>query len=154
MPYPQQLLNAYLKTGRPVISAVEVEPQDVKRLGMIDIGEDKGENTFRVKGLVEKPDPDKSPSLFASAGSFLLTPDLIPILEQEKTGVGGELVLADAINELAAKSDVYCQLIQGVWHDAGDKGRYLEAIVDHALLDPELGAGFQAYLEKRLKEAK
>lgn len=154
VPYPKQLLEAYLKTGKPVISAVEVEPNDSKRLGMIDIGEAVGDNTFRVKGLAEKPGPEKTPSLFASAGSFLLTPDIIPILEQEKTGVGGELVLADAINELAAKSDVYCQRIQGVWHDAGDKGRYLEAIVDHALLDPELGADFKAYLEKRLKDAK
>jgi UTP--glucose-1-phosphate uridylyltransferase len=152
VPYPQQLLDAYLKTGRPVISAVKVEPEDSKRLGMIDVGEDIGDNTFLVKGLVEKPGPERTPSLFASAGSFLLTPDIIPILEEEKTGAGGEIVLADAITELAAKSKVYCQFIQGVWHDAGDKARYLEAIVDHALLDEELGPGFRKYLTKRLKD--
>lgn len=152
VPYPKQLLDAYMKTGRPVISAVKVEPRDAKRLGMIDIGEEVSENTFRVKGIVEKPETGKEPSLFASVGSYLLTPDIIPILEQEKTGVGGEIVLADAIAELVEKSDVYCQLIQGVWHDAGDKGRYLEAIVDHALMDTELGPGFRTYLKKRLIE--
>lgn len=152
VPYPQQLLEAYLKTGMPVISAVKVEPNDTKRLGMIDVGNDIGGGIFEVRGLVEKPGADKTPSLYASAGSFLLTPDIIPILEQEKVGVGGEIVLADAISELAEKSDVYCKVIEGVWHDAGDKGRYLEAIVDHALLDPELGGDFRAYLEKRLKE--
>jgi len=151
-PYPVQLLEAYLKTGKPVISAVKVGPNDSKRLGMIDVGEDVGDGTFKVKGLAEKPGPESTPSLFASAGSFLLTPDIIPILEKEKTGVGGEIVLADAITELAKKSDVYCKIIQGVWHDAGDKARYLEAIVDHALIDPELGEGFRAYLQKRLKE--
>ncbi len=150
VPYPQQLLEAYLKTGRPVISAVKVEPEDTKRLGVIDIGEKSGDKTFQVKGLVEKPGPDRTPSLFASVGSYLLTPDIIPILEQEKTGVGDEIVLADAINELAATKDVYCRVIDGVWHDAGDKGRYLEAIVDHALLDPELGPAFLKYLHKRL----
>jgi UTP--glucose-1-phosphate uridylyltransferase len=150
VPYPQQLLDAYLKTGRPVISAVEVEPEDTRRLGTIDLGKNMGNGTFRVKGLVEKPGPDKTPSLFASVGSFLLTPDIIPILEKEETGVGGEIVLADAINALAKKSKVYCQLIDGVWHDAGDKGRYLQAIVDHALLDPELGPTFRAYLKQRL----
>lgn len=150
VPYPRQLLDAYLTTGRPVISAVKVEPEDTKRLGTIDIGQDIGNKTFRVKGLAEKAGPDKAPSLFASVGSFLLTPDIIPILEQEKTGVGDEIVLADAINELAAASEVYCKVIDGVWHDAGDKGRYLEAIVDHALLDSELGPAFRAYLQKRL----
>lgn len=152
VPYPQQLLEAYEKTGRPVISAVKVQPEDSKRLGMIDISEQLDDHTFKVKGLVEKPGPENTPSQFASVGSFLLTPDILPILEQEKVGVGGEIVLADSINELASKTDVYCRFIEGVWHDAGDKGRYLQAIVDHALLDPELGPEFRQYLKDRLCE--
>lgn len=153
IPYPQQLLEAYEKTGRPVISAVKVEPEDANRLGMIDVDGDLGDgHTFKVKGLVEKPGADKTPSQFASVGSFLLTPDILPIIEMEKTGAGGEIVLADSINELAKIADVYCRFIEGVWHDAGDKGRYLEAIVDHALIDTELGPEFRKYLEKRLKQ--
>jgi UTP--glucose-1-phosphate uridylyltransferase len=151
VPYPKQLLEVYLQTGRPVISAVKVEPEDTKRLGMINTGRQLDARTFVVKGLVEKPGPAAATSLFASVGSFLLTPDIIPILEQEKVGTGGEVVLADAVNELAKTSDVYCRFIDGVWHDAGDKGRYLQAIVDHALIDPELGPTFRTYLEKRLE---
>jgi UTP--glucose-1-phosphate uridylyltransferase len=60
--------------------------------------------------------------------------------------------LADAISELARQSEVYCQRIEGTWHDAGDKARYLEAIVDHALIDPELGPDFRAYLSRRLSD--
>lgn len=150
VPYPQQLLEAYEKTGRPVMSAVKIEPEDTKRLGIFDVSDQLDDLTFKIKGIVEKPGPDTAPSLFASAGSFLLTTDIIPILEQEKTGVGGEIVLADAITELATATDVYCRFIQGVWHDAGDKGRYLQAIVDYALLDPKLGPAFRKYLKERL----
>lgn len=149
--YPKQLLEAYEKTGAPVISAVKVEPEDTKRLGMIDTSGQIDERTFKVKGLVEKPGPDASPSLFASVGSFLLTPDIMEIIQQEKIGAGGEIVLADSINEYAKTHDIYCQFIDGVWHDAGDKGRYLQAIVDHALLDKELGPDFRAYLKQRLE---
>jgi UTP--glucose-1-phosphate uridylyltransferase len=152
VPYPQQLIEAYEKTGGPVISAVKVEAEDSKRLGMIDIDGQVDDHTFRVKGLVEKPGPDETPSLFASAGSFLLTPDIMSIIEQEKVGKGGEIVLADAINEYAQTHEVYCRFIEGVWHDAGDKSRYLEAIVDHALIDPELGPNFRKYLEQRLSK--
>ncbi|HSW98560.1 MAG TPA: UTP--glucose-1-phosphate uridylyltransferase [Candidatus Saccharimonadales bacterium] len=151
-PYPLQLLEAYEKTGRPVISAVKVEPADSKRLGMIDIENQLDDHTFKVRGLVEKPGPDNTPSNFASAGSFLLTPDILKVVEKEQVGVGGEIVLADAINEYAKTNDVFCRFIEGRWHDAGDKARYLEAIVDHALIDSELGAGFRAYLHKRLAE--
>lgn len=152
VPYPQQLIDAFEKAGSdgPVISAVKVGPEDSKRLGMIDTDGQVDDHTFKVNGLVEKPGPDATPSLFASAGSFLLTPDIIPIIEKEETGVGGEIVLADAINEYAKTNDVYCRFIEGVWHDAGDKGRYLEAIVDHALLDEDLGPNFRKYLEERL----
>ncbi len=154
VPYPQQLIEAFEKAGSdgPVISAVKVAPEDSKRLGMIDTDGQLDDHTFKVNGLVEKPGPENTPSLFASVGSFLLTPDIMPIVAQEKTGVGGELVLADAINEYAKSHDVYCRFIDGVWHDAGDKGRYLEAIVDHALLDPDLGPDFRKYLETRLRK--
>jgi UTP--glucose-1-phosphate uridylyltransferase len=150
--YPKQLLEAYKQTGHPVISAVKVQPADSKRLGMIDIADQLDDHTFKVKGLVEKPGPEKTPSLFASAGSFLLTPDILSIVEKEEVGVGGEIVLADALNEYAKTNELFCRFIQGVWHDAGDKARYLEAIVDHALLDDELGQGFREYLRRRLAE--
>jgi len=152
VPYPMQLLEAYKKTGSSVISLVKVKPEDTKRLGIAIPDGDEDEGTLKLSGFVEKPGPDDTPSLYASVGSFLLTPDIWSILEQEKVGHGGELVLGDSIGELAARSAVYGRVIEGVWHDAGDKSRYLQAIVDHALVDPKLGPGFRAYLEERLKQ--
>lgn len=151
-PYPVQLLESYRKTGKSVISLVEVEPADTKRLGMAMTDGSVDDNTIRLTGFVEKPGPDKTPSLYASVGSFLLTPEIWPLLEKEKVGHGGELVLGDSIGELAASGEVYGRVIEGVWHDAGDKSRYLEAIVDHALVDPKLGPAFRIYLEQRLKQ--
>ncbi|MGH7196571.1 MAG: UTP--glucose-1-phosphate uridylyltransferase [Candidatus Saccharimonadales bacterium] len=152
VPYPKQLLEAYQKTGSSVISFVEVEPEDTKRLGIAVVNGKVDDSTYKITGFVEKPGPEKAPSSFASVGSYLLTPDIWPILEQEKVGYGGELVLGDSIGELAQKTDVYGRVIEGVWHDAGDKGRYLQAIVDYALINPKLGPKFRAYLEKRLAQ--
>lgn len=149
-PYPLQLLEAYKKTGSTVISCIEAQPEDTKRLGMAVVTDSIDERTHRVTGFVEKPGPDKTPSLIASVGSYLLTPDIWPILEQEKVGYGGELVLGDAIGELAQKTEVYGKVIEGIYHDAGDKSRYLQAIVDYALVDPKLGPAFRQYLERRL----
>jgi UTP--glucose-1-phosphate uridylyltransferase len=153
VPYPLQLLRAYEKTESSVISLVKVQPEDTKRLGIAIPDGDEVGGTVKLSGFVEKPGPENTPSLYASVGSFLLTPDIWEILDQEKTGHGGELVLGDSIGELAAKSSVYGQVIEGVWHDAGDKSRYLQAIADHALVDPKLGPAFRKYLEERLKQA-
>ena len=152
VPYPKQLLEAYERTGSSVISLVEVKPEDTSRLGMAITDGPVEDRTVRLTGFEEKPGPEKTPSLFASVGSYLLTADIWPILEQEKVGHGGEIVLGDSIGELAETRHVYGRVIEGVWHDAGDKSRYLEAIVDHALVDEKLGPAFRTYLEKRLSQ--
>jgi UTP--glucose-1-phosphate uridylyltransferase len=83
---------------------------------------------------------------------YLLTPDILPIVDSLKPGYGGEIVLADAINQLAQEQAVYGKLIDGIWHDAGDKTRYLHAVIDHALADSKLGPGLQEYLKTRLNQ--
>lgn len=147
-----QLLEAHEKTGGTVISLLEVEREQVSAYGVAECGDAVDENTFKITKLVEKPDPDKAPSNFVSVGGYILTPDIFPILRKEKTGVGGELILADAINELAQNSSVYGKIIEGVYHDAGNKMKYVEAIADLTLADPKLGSHFRKYLETRLQE--
>lgn len=151
VPRAVQLRQAYEKTGKSVISLIEVDAQDADKYGMAAIGDDLGGGTFKINELIEKPGPEKTPSNFASVGGFLLTPDILPIIAQEKTGKGGEMVLADSINELAGRDAVYGQFIEGVWHDTGDQLKYLMALVDVALASEAYGADFAAYLKKRLQ---
>lgn len=74
----------------------------------------------------------------------------MPFVEQEKVGRGGEIILLDSINELAMQGKVCGKFIDGVYHDAGDKFRYLKAVVDHALVDPKIGKQFEDFLKDRL----
>lgn len=152
VPYPQQLLEAHEKTGSSVISLFKAQPEDTTRLGMAETTEQFDETTHRLTGFAEKPGPEATPSLLASVGSYVLTPDIWPYLEQLQPGVGGELVLGDAIGQLAKEKPVYGKVIDGIWHDTGSKAGYLQCIVDHALIDPKLGPDFRKYLEKRLQE--
>jgi len=149
--WPLQLKDIYNKTGKSVISLIEVDKKDADKYGMVEIGEQLSDRVFKLNGLIEKPGEANTPSVFASVGSFLLTPDIIPLLAQEKIGIGGEISLADSINELARTDVVYGCFIEGVWHDTGDQLKYLEAVVDVALESPKYGEAFAEYLRKRLK---
>lgn len=150
VPHAKQLLEVYEKTGNNVISLIEVNPSDASKYGMADISNQSDERTYEIKRLVEKPGPEKTPSLFAAVSGYLLTPEILQYVEREIPGHGGEIVLADSINELAQVGKVSGQFIEGVYHDAGDKASYLRAIVDHALADPSLGPEFEKYLRTRL----
>lgn len=149
--WPLQLKEAYNKTGKSVISLIEIDKKDADKYGMAEISEQLSERVFELKGLVEKPGEEKTPSSFASVGSYLLTSDIIPIIAQEKTGVGGEIVLADSINELAKKDRVYGCFIDGIWHDTGNQLGYLKAIVDAGLESVRFGDAFSRYLKERIK---
>ena len=148
--WPLQLKEVYNKTGKSVISLIEVEKKDADKYGMAVIGKKLSDRVFKLKGLVEKPGEANTPSTYASVGSYLLTPDILPIIANEKIDKNGEITLADSINELAKKGTVYGCFIDGVWHDTGDQFRYMKAVVDYALESPKYGKDFADYLKKRL----
>lgn len=152
VPRAIQLNDAYNLTGKSVISLIEIPKQDADKYGMAAIDEEVGNRTFKVTQLIEKPGPDKTPSNFASVGGYLLTPDIIPIIAREKVDASGEITLSDSINILAQTSEVYGRFIEGVWHDTGDRLKYLKAVVDTALTSDELGPAFKEYLQTRLKQ--
>ena len=149
-PWPLQLKDAYNETGKSVISLIEVDKKDADKYGMAILAEEKAEKLFKLGGLVEKPGEANTPSTFAAVGSYLLTPDIWQYLEQEKVGVGGEIGLADSINELAQGGEVYGRFIDGVWHDTGDQLKYIMAVVDMALESKEYGADLATFLKQRL----
>lgn len=152
VPHAKQLCQVYEQTGSCVLSLVKVDDEATKRYGIVDIGDKLDDDVFKINQLIEKPGPKKAPSHFATVGGYLLTPDILPYVEKLKPGESGEIVLADAINMLANDGSVYGKFIEGVYHDAGDKERYLHAVVDHALADPVLGPKFRKYICSRLKQ--
>lgn len=151
VPRAIQLKQAYERTGKSAISLIEVDRKDADKYGMAAIGADSGNRTFRITEVVEKPGVELTPSNFAAVGGYLLTPDILPIIAQEKTGKGGEITLVDSINELAQTSEVYGVFIEGVWHDTGDPLKYMQAVVDMALSDERFSADFLTYLQKRVQ---
>src|SRR3989344_2133854 len=66
------------------------------------------DNTLdELEFMVEKPSPDKAPSLLASCGRYIFTYEVFNHLNISKLGKNNELWTTDAIQELAKKSKVY-----------------------------------------------
>lgn len=152
VPRAKQLLETYEKTGKSVITLIEVEAKDADKYGMAAIDKELDSKTFELTQLIEKPGEANTPSNFASVGGYLLTPDILPIIAQEKVDKNGEITLADSINELAQQDKVYGRFVEGIWHDTGDQLKYIKAVVDVALESPEYGDKLASYLRDRIKQ--
>ena len=149
-PRAVQLLQAHQATGKSVISLIEVDRRDADKYGMAAIEHQGMNDTYKLTQLVEKPGQADAPSNLASVGGYLLTPDILPIIAQEKVDKHGEITLADSINELAQADAVYGKIIDGVWHDTGDQLKYIKAVLDVALSSSEYGNDLRQYLTERL----
>jgi UTP--glucose-1-phosphate uridylyltransferase len=55
-------------------------------------------------GAIEKPGVESAPSRLGLVGRYLFTPEVFSILDKISPGVGGEIQLTDAINELGMRS--------------------------------------------------
>lgn len=145
-PRLKQLMTVYEKYGGPVVTGYEVDDAGTSHYGMLKTKELEPD-IFEVKGIVEKPGPQKAPSRLASLGGYILTPDIFETLEQTKLGQGDELWLVDAIESLRARRPIYAKKISGQYYDVGSKLGWLKANVDLALKHPELKTDFHQYLK-------
>lgn len=143
-----QLAKTAESTGLSTVAVIEVEKSETSRYGIVD-AEEAGKNLWKVKGVVEKPQPDKAPSRLALPGRYVFNAEILDILRGTKPGFGGEIQLSDAMNTLAKKSGLMAMKIEGRRFDAGDKLGFLMANVELALQHPELGLPFREYLTEK-----
>jgi len=148
-PRLKQLIDVYKKYENPVMDAIKVDDEGTKKYGIIE-GKEISDKVIKVKRVIEKPGPEKTRSRMASRGGYVLTPDIISILEKLPRGKGGEIWLADAIARLAKKRPFYACKVEGIVYDTGNPLSWLKTNVELGLKSEKIGPEFKKYL-KNLK---
>ena len=142
------------KRGGSVLCAIEVPKEDISAYGVFDVEpvpDTNNPNVLRVKGMFEKPEPDKAPSPFAAAGRYVLDRAIFDALRRVPRGAGGEIQLTDAVALLINEGHpVHVVVHRGDRHDLGNPGGYLKAAVDFALKRDDYGPELRRWLVERL----
>ena len=125
------------KHGGSVLSLEVVPRSETYRYGIVD-AEETEPGVYRIKGLVEKPDPASAPSNLAIMGRYILSPSIFEHLKMLKPGKGGEYQLTDAIASMLETEQVYGAVYKGVRLDCGVREGWIRATVAKALEDPAL----------------
>jgi len=144
-----QLIEANRQTHASVIAVMEIPHEDTGRYGIIDPDPDfRSDDTrlYKIRGVIEKPDPSVAPSNLAVIGRYVLTPKIFEKLEETPGGALGEIQLTDAIAALQSDQDVYAYAFDGRRYDAGTTMGWLKASVELALERHDIGAEFRRYL--------
>ncbi len=148
-PCIRQMIEIYEKYQASVIAILEVPRQEVSRYGIVRgvplAGEDG--RIFDIQDLIEKPAVEKAPSNLAIIGRYILTPAIFDALEDTERGSGGEIQLTDGLRRMLRKERILTYRFRGKRYDAGEKLGFLQATVEFALKNPELGPEFRGYLK-------
>jgi UTP--glucose-1-phosphate uridylyltransferase len=151
VPRLRQLLDVHERYGDPVLGTIEVDADGTKKYGIIDPAAEVETGVIQVKGMVEKPGPERAPSRLAAIGTYVLTPDIFDSIEKTRPGHGGEIVLLDAIARLMRHRPVYAKAIDGLYFDTGSKIGWLEANLAIALERPDLAHETRGLVKKLAK---
>ncbi len=154
-PRLSQMLKVHEKYGGIVISGVKIEKkEDLSRYGIADLEPVEG-NVYKIKAIVEKPDPDMAPSNIATHGAYILPPEIFTALKKLKAGRGGEIWLVDGINMLKDEGvPLYTVEIEnGKNYDTGDKLEYMKTTVELACQHPEIGREFSDFLKELVNKS-
>ncbi len=141
------MIYKYNEVQSSILGCKEVPLQDVNKYGIVNYSKFNKE-IFKVKGLVEKPTVESTPSSQAIVGRYILTPTIFELLEQIKPDSKGEYQLTEAIDLLLTKEPIFSYLIQGNRYDIGDKFGFLQASINFALKRPELKKPLEKYLKE------
>lgn len=132
VPATAQLVEQFNKTGKSVVSLMEVPDADTSKYGIVVPGDKLDDRLMKLEGMVEKP-KNNPPSNMAIIGRYILTPDVMDALENTSRGEGGEIQLTDAILQVAHNQGVYGYRFEGKRFDCGNKFGLFEASVNFAL---------------------
>jgi UTP--glucose-1-phosphate uridylyltransferase len=135
-PAIKELVNVYEKVKSSVVGTMLVKPEETRKYGICDTEKVISPGLYKLKGVIEKPEPKKAPSLSAISGRYILTPKIFELLETQEKGHGGEIQLTDAILKLMKTESVYAYDIKAKRYDIGSKLGFLEAQIDYALDSP------------------
>jgi UTP--glucose-1-phosphate uridylyltransferase len=144
-----QLIEAYEEFRAPIIGMTKVDRKEVSKFGVID-GEpiDEKEKHWKISRIVEKPEPEDSPTTIVAPGKYIITHEVFKILAGMNQGASGEIRLADAFAlMLEKKIPIYGRMLEGEWLDTGDKFNFLRATIHFGLKHPEVGEKLRNYLK-------
>ena len=148
VPCLKQLIDSFNEYKTTVLGVQRVAEESVSKYGIVD-GFHIEDRVYKVKDLVEKPNPDESPSNIAILGRYIITPQIFEHLEKTKPGKGGEIQLTDALKSLMAEEAMYAYTFEGKRYDVGDKMGFITATIEFALKKPDLRESLIDYLDNK-----
>ena len=144
------MVDAWNETGIGQVMVERVDCEAIENYGVADLYGEASEpfKSIPLKGLVEKPSPEDAPSNLAVLGRYILPSAVLDLLEMTIAGVGGEIQLTDALDELLKLDGLNAFETDAGIFDCGNKQGFLSANLAVGMRDPGTRQVIKALIDK------
>jgi UTP--glucose-1-phosphate uridylyltransferase len=148
-----RMIDAYDRHHGSVIAFMDVPRAEIQAYGCADPEPGTVEDgLIRLRGMVEKPDPETAPSTLAATGRYVFAPAIFECIDRVEPGKGGEIQLTDAIDLLLQQEPVFGAVFDKGRFDVGKPIDHLKATVALANERGDLAPEFRAFLADFVKK--
>jgi UTP--glucose-1-phosphate uridylyltransferase len=146
-PAISQLINIFKTCKAPVVALKQLPLEKVSAYGVAAV-EKIANHLYKIKKIIEKPEPGQAPSNFVIVGKHILTPEVFKYLKKATPSGKGEIILAEVLNKMLSDGKIIygCEL-KGEWLECGDKLKWLKSFFYFALKDPRFKDELKQYLK-------
>ena len=146
-PVTRQLINAYQTYGKCVCGVQTCSEEQVMKYCTLDVTPLEG-NVYDVHRIIEKPAKKDILSHFSILGRNIVTPDVFDrIRGTAPCPKTGEIYFSEALSSYAEEGRLAAVDFIGKRFDMGSKLGIMQANCEAALVHPEIGEDFRAYLK-------
>ena len=97
-------------------------------------------NLYKIKKIIEKPNPSQIQSNLVIVGKYILTPDVFSYLKGSSLSQKNEIILGEIFDRMLHDGKtIYGYQIKGQWLECGDKLKWLKSFLYMALNDQRFG---------------
>ncbi|MGL5617678.1 MAG: UTP--glucose-1-phosphate uridylyltransferase [Metamycoplasmataceae bacterium] len=158
VPAIKQLIDQYEKCQYSILGVQSVDKKDLNKYGIVIPKEEhkKNEIFFEIKGAIEKPKIEDSPSNKAVLGRYVFNYSIVKHLENELKHHNGEkeLDLVDVFDEYMKEEKIYAYKFTGIRFDLGSIKGFSLATIHYALKDKEIGEDIKQHIIELAEEFK
>ena len=142
-----QLVNIFKTCGAPVVGLKRLPREKIPAYGSVAV-EKIANNLYKIKKIIEKPQPNEISSDFVIVGKHILTPEVFDYLKKAKPGKKGEIILAEVFDKMLDEGKtIYGYELKGEWLECGDKLKWIKSFLYMAMRDKRYKDEVKQYLK-------
>ncbi len=145
-----QLMNIFKTCNAPVVALKSLPRDKIGSYGNVAV-EKIANNLYKIKKIIEKPEPSQIQSDLVIVGKYVLTPEVFSYLKGSSASEKGEIILGEVFERMLSDGKtIYGYELKGEWLECGDKLKWLKSFFYLALKDERFGTELKNYV-KNLK---